>query len=269
MKETVASIMIPTYNRSALLKQTLDSCLNQTVHCEIIVCDHGSSDDTPQVMETYQHENITYIRREKDFGPHFAWLEATLNCNHPWVHIQYDDDWMEPGFMEKMLALTADDVAFVCSDAKIFFEETGVYEASVYFKKLSTGLHSSSLAFKRLMKIVISPGACLLRKQQILDNLFVGKVPLAKSHYHGVGPDLLFALSSSVTYPKFGYIHEQLAIFREHAGSITTNAQNTNKRKIIKNAYNEARKYAKVLKLNNGNGFLSFVFQLLFGKKKL
>ena len=268
MKKTVASIMIPTYNRATLLKQALDSCLNQTVHCEIIVCDHGSTDNTPQVMETYRQENITYIRREKDFGPHFAWLEAALHCSHPWIHIQYDDDWIEPGFMEKLLALTGDDVGFVCSDAMIFFDTTGKYEPSVFFKNLSTGLHNSSFALKRLMRIVISPGACLLRKEEMLNNLFVGKVPLAKDHYHGVGPDLLFSLSASVNYPKFGYVQEQLTIFREHAGSITTDAQNNNKRKSINNAYNEARKYAKVLKVNNGNGFLSFVFHLLFGKKK-
>ena len=163
MKKTVASIMIPTYNRATLLKQALDSCLNQTVYCEIIVCDHGSTDNTPQIMETYSQENITYIRREKDFGPHFAWLEAALHCSHPWVHIQYDDDWIEPGFMEKMLALTGDDVGFVCSDAKIFFDTTRKYEASVFFKKLRTGLHNSWCATAPTARWS-APTACCRRK---------------------------------------------------------------------------------------------------------
>ena len=268
MNQTEASIIIPTYNRAALLKQAIDSCLKQTVHCQIIVCDHGSTDNTPQIMSEYSNQNILYIRREKDFGPHFAWLEAALHCSHTWVHIQYDDDWIEPDFMQKLLSLTADDVGLVCSDAKIFFDAKNMYESSVFFKKLQTGLHPSSMAYKKLMRTVISPGACLLRKDEIVNNLFVGNLPLAKTHYFGVGPDILFGLSSCINYPKFGYLQEQLAIFRAHEGSITTDAQNNNKHKSINNAYNEARKYARVLKINNGNGFLSFVFHLFFGKKK-
>jgi glycosyltransferase involved in cell wall biosynthesis len=268
MKKTVASIIIPTYNRSALLKKAIDSCLNQTVPCEIIVCDHGSTDNTTTLMETYSsRENIQYIRREKDFGPHFAWLEAVLHCSHNWVHIQYDDDWIDPYFMERTLALTNETVAFVCTDAKIFFEEKNSYESSVFFSKLETGVHASKFAYKRLMRNVISPGACLLRKNEIINNLFIGNVPLAKTHYFGVGPDILFALSSCVNYPTFGYIKEELAVFRAHEGSITTNAQNSNKQKSITAAYNEARKYARILKTNNGNGILNFVFNAFFRKR--
>ena len=264
MKKTIASIIIPTYNRSALLKEALDSCLNQSVHCEIIVCDHGSTDNTSQLMESYTHENVTYIRREKDFGPHFAWLEAVLHCSHDWVHIQYDDDWIESSFMEKALALTNETVAFVCTDAKIFFDDKNTYEPSVFFPPLTSGIHSSKFAYKKLMRTVISPGACLLRKDEIVNNLFVGKLPLAKIHYRGVGPDILFGLSSAVNYPSFGYVKEQLAVFRAHEGSITTNAQTTNKEKSITAAYNEARKYARILKINNGGGYLNFVFNAFF-----
>ena len=267
MKKTAASIIIPTYNRSALLKQAIDSCLNQTLYCEIIICDHGSTDNTSELMKNYQQENIKYIRREKDFGPHFAWLEAALHCNHDWVHIQYDDDWIEPSFMERTLALTSENVAFVCTDSKIFFEDKNISEPSIYFPKIATGTHSSTIAYKKLMRVVISPGACLLRKSEIINNLFVGNLPLAKTHYFGVGPDILFALSSCINYPSFSYIQEELTVFRAHEGSITTNAQNTNKQKSITAAYNEARKYARILKTNNGTGILNFVFNVFFKKR--
>jgi glycosyltransferase involved in cell wall biosynthesis len=267
MKKTAASIIIPTYNRASLLKEAINSCLNQTVYCQIIVCDHGSTDDTSQLMQHYQHENITYIRREKDFGPHFAWLEAALHCSHEWIHIQYDDDWIEPTFMEKTLALATEQTAFVCTNANIFFEDKNLYEPSVFFPSLNSGSHASKLAYKKLMRTVISPGACLLRKDEIINNLFTGKLPLAQTHYFGVGPDILFALSSCINYPQFGYVKEPLAIFRAHDGSITTNAQNTNKQKSIAKAYNEARKYARILKINNGTGYLNFVFNLFFKKR--
>ena len=118
------------------------------------------------------------------------------------------------------------------------------------------------------MRVVISPAACLLRKDEIVNNLFTGKLPLAKTHYFGVGPDILFALSSCINYPLFGYINKPLAVFRAHDGSITTNAQNSNKQKSIAAAYNEARKYARILKTNNGTGILTFVFNAFFKKRK-
>jgi glycosyltransferase involved in cell wall biosynthesis len=48
------SVIIPTYNRAALVREALDSLLAQTrVPDEIIVIDDGSTDDTPDVLARY------------------------------------------------------------------------------------------------------------------------------------------------------------------------------------------------------------------------
>ena len=48
------SIIIPTYNRAELLKETLDSVMKQTYEqWECIIVDDGSSDNTKQVVENY------------------------------------------------------------------------------------------------------------------------------------------------------------------------------------------------------------------------
>ena len=44
------TIVIPTFNRADYVTKTIESALNQTVPCDIIVCDHGSSDNTPEVV---------------------------------------------------------------------------------------------------------------------------------------------------------------------------------------------------------------------------
>lgn len=81
MKETnkKVSIVIPTYNRADYLKQAIDAALAQTYECEIVVCDHGSTDATPQVAQTYG-DRIKYIRREKDNGIHFMWLDGIVHA---------------------------------------------------------------------------------------------------------------------------------------------------------------------------------------------
>lgn len=54
----LASVIIPTYNRSTLLAYTLDSIVNQDLDrstFEVIVADDGSADDTRAVVQRYQH----------------------------------------------------------------------------------------------------------------------------------------------------------------------------------------------------------------------
>lgn len=56
------SIIIPTYNRSHLLKEALLSCLAQTYQdFEVIVVDDGSTDDTKQVVESLGNDKIKYV----------------------------------------------------------------------------------------------------------------------------------------------------------------------------------------------------------------
>ena len=49
------SVIVPTYNRAALLPFTLDAVLSQTRPAdEVIVVDDGSEDDTEHVLRAYQ-----------------------------------------------------------------------------------------------------------------------------------------------------------------------------------------------------------------------
>ena len=56
-------VIIPTYNRAALLREALDSVLSQTrPPDEIIVVDDGSTDDTRQTIENgYAGRNVVYV----------------------------------------------------------------------------------------------------------------------------------------------------------------------------------------------------------------
>jgi glycosyltransferase involved in cell wall biosynthesis len=62
------SIMIPTYNRSQMLKKCLDSCLEQAYpNLEIIVSDNASSDNTEEVMKEYlKDKRVRYFRQAKN-----------------------------------------------------------------------------------------------------------------------------------------------------------------------------------------------------------
>lgn len=65
MEKYKASIIIPTFNRSTLLNMTLKSILKQNIdknEFEVIIVDDGSSDNTSEVVQLFQHQlNIKYF----------------------------------------------------------------------------------------------------------------------------------------------------------------------------------------------------------------
>ena len=66
------SVVIPTYNRSTLLRETLRRCVANSggVELELIIIDDGSTDNTPLVLGELQHEipNLVW-KRVPNAGP--------------------------------------------------------------------------------------------------------------------------------------------------------------------------------------------------------
>jgi glycosyltransferase involved in cell wall biosynthesis len=61
MTEPLVSIIIPTYNRSSVIRETLDSVFAQTYNnWECIIVDDGSTDNTSNVV-------LTYVAKDKRF----------------------------------------------------------------------------------------------------------------------------------------------------------------------------------------------------------
>jgi glycosyltransferase involved in cell wall biosynthesis len=66
------TVVVPTYNRAALLDETLRSILAQTVlPDEIIVVDDGSTDETPAICAR-QPKLVRYLRQENSGLPAVA-----------------------------------------------------------------------------------------------------------------------------------------------------------------------------------------------------
>jgi len=237
------TIVIPTFNRSAMLRRCVESALAQTQVCEVIVVDHGSSDDTPAVAASFG-DRIRYLRRDVDHGVHFCWLDGVINARGKFVHLNFDDDFLQPTFVERCMALMSDDVALCFTVAEIRDESTGHKLQECFTGLGRTGVYSASRFMTLQIKGLVSPGAILLRRQDILDALFVGRVPFAQHEYRGVGPDWLMSAMATLRYPKVGFIAEPLAVFSAHEGSITVDAQRDKaKKKALQAAYQAARRY--------------------------
>jgi len=65
MRVMKVSVMVLTFNRSKLLKETIDSILNQTFKdFEIIVVDNYSTDNTEEVVKSYNDNRIKYFKNK-------------------------------------------------------------------------------------------------------------------------------------------------------------------------------------------------------------
>ena len=113
-----ASVVLAVYDAAWCIRRALDSALAQTVPpAEIVVCDDGSSDGTPDLVEReyagrvrvlrLPHRNASAARREG--------LEAATG---EWLAFLDADDWWEPEKLERQLAFAArhPGVRWLCTD---------------------------------------------------------------------------------------------------------------------------------------------------------
>lgn len=89
------SVIICTYNRSAMLKEAIDSVLAQSYPIiEIIVLDGNSPDNTSLVMKQYEsNPSITYIRDSVDKGPQYYQKEGLRQSRGKYIVFMDDDDY--------------------------------------------------------------------------------------------------------------------------------------------------------------------------------
>jgi len=101
-KYPLISIVIPTYNRAAYLRQAIDSALGQDYpNFEVIVVDDGSTDETPQICSEYG-DKIRYIRK-KNGGTASALNCGIRNMKGEWFKWLSSDDVLEPHALSSLL----------------------------------------------------------------------------------------------------------------------------------------------------------------------
>lgn len=110
MAEAKITILIPTYQRPALLEKALNSALNQTMSSEkysILVVDNdpNSGTETEMVVERLRCANLRYIKNEKNLGGYGNWNRGFQLATTEWVCLLHDDDLLLPNCLSRALEL--------------------------------------------------------------------------------------------------------------------------------------------------------------------
>lgn len=113
------TIIIPTYNQAATLAESIDSALAQTVRCDIIVVNDGSTDLTRQILEDY--EDRVKIITQTNRGLPSARNTGIMNATTEWILPLDSDDILEPNCVERILEVAKDVEADIISPSFSMF----------------------------------------------------------------------------------------------------------------------------------------------------
>jgi glycosyltransferase involved in cell wall biosynthesis len=113
--DVLFSVIIPTYNRAAFIRKTIESAISQTfTNFEIVIVDDGSTDETPAIVARVADKRVRYLRKENgERGA--ARNEGARQSLGQYVNFLDSDDLLYPNHLS-----TAYDFIRTQSDAKIF-----------------------------------------------------------------------------------------------------------------------------------------------------
>jgi glycosyltransferase involved in cell wall biosynthesis len=130
------SVIVPTYNRAALLNKTLNSIFRQTYQdIEVIVLDDGSTDRTAEVVAGYENRKILYINDGRINNVSKLRNKGIYEAKGEFIAFCDDDDiWIENKLEVQLEYLL--NHKFVCSNGNVIDENGNILFDSVnYFKK--------------------------------------------------------------------------------------------------------------------------------------
>lgn len=204
------SVIVPTYNRAALLAETVRSVLSQTdPHLECLVIDDGSTDDTEARCHRWAETDprLIYHRLETKGGAQRARNRGVELARGDYFCFLDSDDLLHPDKIRRQIALFEQDPSLdlvVCQTA--------------YFHRTPG---DSNLAFNRL-------DPPYLERFLANDNPWATAAPLWKrAFFERVGPwdetlpveqDYDQNLRSACLEPRVGTLPEALVFYRTHEG---------------------------------------------------
>ncbi len=102
--DNLVSIIIPTFNREALLKRAIDSVLSQTINnFEILIIDNFSKDNTEMLIKSYNDERIFFFKNKNNGIIANSRNYGIERANGNYIAFLDSDDWWESSKLEKSI----------------------------------------------------------------------------------------------------------------------------------------------------------------------
>lgn len=224
------TIIIPTYNRSSLVQETIDSVLGQTYQdFELIVVDDGSTDQTQQVLQERYGSMIRYIFQENQGESAARNHGISLAQGELIAFLDSDDLWLPQKLERQVGIMEADGHLGLVSTHADWINYAGL---RLKRSPHGTGQKGDHLSWDELVldNIVAGGGSSALVRRSVLDvtggfdkqirfgeewDLWLRICAIAKL-YQIQEPLVLYRLNPFGTRSWAPRANEAEAMFREH-----------------------------------------------------
>jgi len=221
------SVIIPTYNRSALLKQAIESVLavqNDDIALEILVVDDGSRDETAEVVKTYP---VVYLRQAGGLGPARARNVGLEAAQGDYIAFLDDDDVWLPVNLTTQLRVFKDHPEYVMVFAQMWMTDSSL---AARIGPNPSGTQPPQWGTMDLLHFVPQVGTCVARREVAQTMGFDASLRwgedwdwvLSVAQRYPVGyvnvPVLLYRRQSpEIAIPQWRMVQDTLKVFHRHA----------------------------------------------------
>lgn len=185
---TPVSVCMATYNGARYLRLQLDSVLAQLQpQDELLVQDDGSSDETLEIIGSYDDPRISVVQNVSNLGVISTFERCLSRAGRPIVLLcDQDDEWL-PGKVDAMVAAFADPhVTGVVTDAVVVDDEGNPTDDSIF-----AYFGSGPGVVRNYIKNTYL-GCCLAVRREVLDvALPVPRVVRTHDGWIGITADML------------------------------------------------------------------------------
>lgn len=161
----LVSVVVPTFNRRAILPQTIDSILAQTYsNIDLIIVDNLSTDDTEAYLQSLRDPRVRYYRNANDGVIARNRNLGIQSARGKYVALCDDDDlWQPEKLAEQVAVMESNDRIGLCYTNATVFGENRVGDAWLIKTKV---FHNH---FIRLLLRNFIPNSSVLIRRNILD----------------------------------------------------------------------------------------------------
>lgn len=216
MKTPIISIIIPTFNRAALIGLTLDSVKNQTyTNWECIVVDDGSTDETENIVKNYvandsrfsYYERPGHLKKGGNGARNFGFTKS----NGEFINWFDSDDIMLPEFLFEKISAFDNDTNLVICNAQSFNEEGNK-------RKLMKIRDDKDFYFGLITwRLQIVTNSIMFRKSFLAD-----KELFSENIHRGQETELFARLFYQLPTDQYKFLDQPLFLYRQHSTSKTS-----------------------------------------------
>lgn len=223
------SIIIPTYNSSQYIKEAIDSALSQSYkNIEIIIVDDGSTDNTEDVIKSYNGiEKIIYIKK-RNGGPASARNLGITQAKGNYIAFLDADDIWDKCKLEKQMDIARKKNLDLVHTNRFYLDQKDKISDSINLKTTTTHLIKENF---------ITNSSVMIKTDVLKNNLFNESPKLFAVEDYDLWLRLSFQKYS------FGYIPEKLTGYRRHTNQISSNNNISNLTYLYWNSINNTNNY--------------------------